>query len=647
MTKFEDDLSFGRLAVRMGYCSETQLKVGLTEQRRREIDGAYNHIGTILVEEGVLSENQLESILKKQEQLKEKMHIPGYEIISEIGRGAMGIVFRARQLSLDREVALKLIPKGVKVDREFRDRFLREAKSAAKLSHPNIIKAIDAGESGQYYYFAMELFSAPDLLDLLKEKGTLDEKELISIAIQLAKALQEAHEHQLVHRDIKPENILYVNGLAKLTDMGLARSTSPDEKKLTRTGATLGTPYYMSPEAVKGQTDIGIQADFYSLGATLYHLGTGRVPFEAENAFLVLRMHLDTPLVPPKHIRPELSESLSRIISKMMRKEPKKRFKDPSELLGELVRLRDHGPEKLKPPKPRTIAVKRPPSRLPLVAVSLLALVALVAAVGFFVLQDNSGGDEKNGEETANREDERPDGKAPSTEPSIEEPEPPELVEKKTTPPQTKKTITGEEAFRQAQAYAEANPEKAAAIADMYEKIGREFPDYRNLADKETAAWRTKAQETGLRKMDREVEALLAKKKYGPAMRVLHVFPIENKVTPDVEMEIKRRCDEVLIRAKSDAKMKERVARSKFASGDVDGAVSLLEEVVAFEIVALKARAKQLIDEFRKKGVRSESYRAHADVLANVDRFGLEDAKKRLEKDPRVSAEEKRNLKMA
>jgi len=248
MTDFEDDLSFGRLAVRMGLCSEKQIKNGLDEQRRREIEGQFDHLGSILVENGKITRPQLDRILQMQKEAEGRIQVRGFEIISELGRGAMGIVYRARQLSLERDVALKLIPKGPSPDKAFKDRFIREAKSAAKLSHPNIIKAIDAGESQDFFYFAMELYMAPHLLAWLKQKGPMPERELVLIAIQMAKALAHAHEHHLVHRDIKPENILYQRKkkLAKLTDMGLARSTTPDEKRLTKTGATMGTPYYIS-----------------------------------------------------------------------------------------------------------------------------------------------------------------------------------------------------------------------------------------------------------------------------------------------------------------------------------------------------------------------------------------------------------------
>ncbi len=212
-----------------------------------------------------------------------KFQIPGYQVISKIGKGSMGVVYKAKQMSVDRIVAIKILLDPLAQNKEFIKRFEREAKIAARLSHNNIVNAIDAGEVDGHYFFVMEYVEGPTIKDYLDKHKTFDEKEALRIVLAVAEALKHAHSRGLIHRDIKPENIILTRDAVKLADLGLARITDDEKWGLSEAGMAIGTPYYISPEQVRGQTNIDIRADIYSLGATLYHMVTGRVPYGGDS----------------------------------------------------------------------------------------------------------------------------------------------------------------------------------------------------------------------------------------------------------------------------------------------------------------------------------------------------------------------------
>ena len=268
--------------------------------------------------------------------------IGGFEIIEKIGEGGMGAVFKARQVSMDRLVALKLLPERLAQNEEFTARFLREARTAAKLDHVNVVRGIDVGRDGEDYYFAMEFVEGESVAKVLKREGVMPEERAVRIAVQVARALSHAWEQKLIHRDIKPDNILLTkNDVAKLADLGLARSTQQDSMMMTQTGVAVGTPHYMSPEQTRGEKSIDIRTDIYSLGATLYHLVTGHTPFSGSTLAVVLTKHLTEPVV-PAHIRnPDVSARLSWIISKTMMKDPDERYATPRELMEDLELVAD------------------------------------------------------------------------------------------------------------------------------------------------------------------------------------------------------------------------------------------------------------------------------------------------------------------
>ncbi len=256
-------------------------------------------------------------------------------LISKLGQGGMGAVYKARQESMDRTVAIKVLPRNLAKNQEFIERFLREARAAGRLGHPNIVAGIDAGFADGYYYFAMEYVEARNLGDRLDE-GSLDEDEVIRIGKQMAEALDHAHAANIVHRDVKPENILVtLGGQAKLCDLGLARSTGED-MRITQAGMTVGTPYYVSPEQVQGK-EPDIRADIYSLGATLYHLVTGQPPFDGETPMAVMLKHLNETPPSPRDVRPTgVSPALEAIILKMMARHQENRYQTMDQVASDL-----------------------------------------------------------------------------------------------------------------------------------------------------------------------------------------------------------------------------------------------------------------------------------------------------------------------
>ncbi len=274
--------------------------------------------------------------------------IPGYEIIERIGKGAMGTVHKARQISMNRLVAIKVLSSRLSSNRSFIERFQREAHTAAKLSHNNIVQAIDVGSAGNVHYFVMELVEGKTIRDELETGRVYEEKEAVEIVVQIAQALQHAHRRGLIHRDIKPANILVTpEGVAKLADLGLARATDDEVLSQQEEGMSIGTPYYMSPEQVKGRTNVDGRADIYSLGATLYHMVTGAPPFPGKKAEEVMKAHLEQELTPPDQVVPDLTAGFGAVVETMMAKDRRKRYQQPDELIIDLECLLNDEPPKL------------------------------------------------------------------------------------------------------------------------------------------------------------------------------------------------------------------------------------------------------------------------------------------------------------
>ncbi|MBL8991166.1 MAG: serine/threonine protein kinase, partial [Phycisphaerae bacterium] len=237
---------------------------------------------------------------------------------------------------------IKVLPRKFTQNAQFIERFYAEGRSAAQLNHPNIVQAYDVGKAGEYHYFVMEYVEGRTVYDDIVKHKRYNEREAVGVVMQIAEALLHAHERGLIHRDVKPKNMMITHeGVAKLADMGLARAISDKEAAEAEQGKAFGTPYYISPEQIRGELKIGPPADIYSLGATLYHMVTGSVPFDGKNPSAVMHHHLKSPLVPPDHVNPKLSAGISEVIERMMAKDPRKRYQSCKDLLLDLRAVRD------------------------------------------------------------------------------------------------------------------------------------------------------------------------------------------------------------------------------------------------------------------------------------------------------------------
>lgn len=331
------DSLIGRLVVSRGLATADEVQ-RIEQQLQSDEDNANQQsIADRLVVEGVVTQSQIDRIRPEAESQRRGQQIPGYQILSKLGAGAMATVYKAKQISLDREVAIKVLPQKFTSNPDFVRRFYDEGRAAGKLNHPNIVGALDVNEANGYHYFVMEYVEGHTVFDHLQKQGRYSEQEALNIAIDTAKALEHAHKAGFIHRDVKPKNIMITkSGTAKLADMGLARAVSDREAAEQEQGKAFGTPYYISPEQIRGEMNVDFRADIYGFGATLYHMVTGQVPYEAPNPSAVMAKHLKAELTPPDHINSQLSTGLCEIIEVCMQKDREKRYDDTSELLEDL-----------------------------------------------------------------------------------------------------------------------------------------------------------------------------------------------------------------------------------------------------------------------------------------------------------------------
>jgi serine/threonine protein kinase len=271
--------------------------------------------------------------MRKAEDLNVGDVIGGFQIESVLGKGGMGVVYKAHELSLNRKVALKVLSHRLSSDEEFIRRFKREGQVIAGLDHPNIVRILSLGEEQGIYYFAMEYIKGKDLAQILKEKSVMPIEEALTITAQVASALAEADVRGVVHRDLKPSNIMIdEKGKVKITDFGVAHVNESDIK-LTRTGWFLGTPEFASPEQASG-APLDVRSDIYSLGAVLYWMLAGRPPMTADSPQAVL-IKIATESLPSIHkVNPSVPEPVCRLIEKMTAKDVNQRFQKPNEILS-------------------------------------------------------------------------------------------------------------------------------------------------------------------------------------------------------------------------------------------------------------------------------------------------------------------------
>ena len=307
--------------------------------------------------------------------------VPGYVVEGFIGRGATGVVYRARQQAVDRAVALKVLHPELVTNHRAVRRLKREARLAARLAHPSIISAIDMGVQDGRWWYAMELVEGVSLLRRIAERGSLTERECLRLFSPLCDALQHAHEVGVVHRDIKPANVLVDRrGRARLVDLGLAMGQN--DPSITKTGSTLGTPHYVSPEQARDPSQADIRSDIWSVGATMYHAVCGRPPFAAEEesggVAEVLSRVLYQPVVDPREYVGDLSKGFSLLLRKCLTRDPGQRYQEPWELVADIETLRERRRLDLRGSQVDAFASRRPAwlGRAGWLAAAVLAVAA-------------------------------------------------------------------------------------------------------------------------------------------------------------------------------------------------------------------------------------------------------------------------------
>jgi serine/threonine protein kinase len=339
------DTEVGKVVVDLGLATRTEVDY-CRDQQKESSDPSGRSLADLLIENSFITVNQAKRIRGQLEE-RRSSQLPGYQVLGKLGKGAMATVYKAKQISLDRIVAVKILPRKMSENAEFVDRFYKEGRAAARLAHNNIVQAIDVGSTPDgLHYFTMEYIEGQTLYDIMQPPPVgqgrhFAEEEALSICIQMADALAHAHRRGLIHRDVKPKNILLTpQGVAKLTDLGLARATDDKQAAESEAGKAYGTPYYISPEQIRGDVDIDFRADIYSLGATMYHLVTGKPPFEGDTPTAVMHKHLKQPLVPPDHLNTKLSSGIGEVIELAMAKSREDRYASTEDLLEDLQSVR-------------------------------------------------------------------------------------------------------------------------------------------------------------------------------------------------------------------------------------------------------------------------------------------------------------------
>ena len=308
--------------------------------------------------------------------------VPGYEVLAPIGRGASGVVYRARSKAVDREVAIKVLHAHLSHESRLVRRLQREARTTARLAHPHIVSAVDMGEVEGRWWYAMEFVDGPSLAQRLKAEGRIREREALRLFIPVCEALEHLWEHGVVHRDIKPANILIDRaGGARLADLGLA--FAEDDPSITGTGGTLGTPHYISPEQAVDPRKADVRSDIWSYGATLFHAVCGRPPFAGDSAAEVLSAVLYARVPDPEELEPQLSRRLALVLRKCLTRAPARRYQDPHELLLDLERVRERRPPLVRKRALDPVARNRAPLRRAGLVGGALAGIGLTAAIFF------------------------------------------------------------------------------------------------------------------------------------------------------------------------------------------------------------------------------------------------------------------------
>lgn len=263
-----------------------------------------------------------------------------YKLEEEIGVGGTAVVYKAKDILLNRNVAVKVLKSEFSDDDEFVSKFKREATSAASISDTNIVNIYDVGTEGKINYIVMEYIDGKTLKEVIKEQGKIGPKALVGVAIQISKALDCAHRNNIIHRDIKPHNIMVTKeGLVKVTDFGIAKASN--SVTITSTNKVLGSAHYLSPEQAQGK-QVDCRTDIYSFGIVLYEMATGKVPHDADTPVSVALKHIQEPVDPPRNLNGSIPNSLNNLILKCLEKNPASRYQSAKEVLSDLIKIKNN-----------------------------------------------------------------------------------------------------------------------------------------------------------------------------------------------------------------------------------------------------------------------------------------------------------------
>jgi len=337
---------FAAIAIEKGFLSTEQAAECKKARDEAGRLGLKVTLAKVTQDRGLLSLEQVREIHREMRKRGTTIRLGRYELLEKVGAGGMGAVWRARDTVLKRTVAIKLLPRHRATDSRFITRFRREATLASRIQHPNVVTVYEIGRSGDRHYIAMEFVEGETVAERLKGGEVLSESGALDIGRQVCEGLLVAHELGIIHRDIKPSNIMITpSGLVKVADLGLAKAIEEEGPGLTHSGAVLGTPRYMSPEQCRSARNLDRRTDIYSLGATLFHMLTGRPPYEGETPYEIMRQHEDAAPPDVRDHAPGVSAGARDLVRSMLAKDPDQRPQSCSEIIAAIERIASQGGE--------------------------------------------------------------------------------------------------------------------------------------------------------------------------------------------------------------------------------------------------------------------------------------------------------------